>query len=230
MSLRFAGRLVVDLMFPPRCALCRSEGAFICDRCTATLPRADGDRCDRCWLPLRYGRCFACEGYEPAFEALRSCFSYGGGVHDLVHALKFKRQSALAEPLGRFLAETIEEHALEADAVVPVPLHTMRRRDRGFDQALLLAREAVKNTKLPVIEALERRTNTPAQARSMDAKARRLNVRDAFSLRPGRDIDGRTLLLVDDVATTGATLDACARVLLAGGAASVLAVTVARDD
>lgn len=228
MSLRFAGRLVADIMFPPRCALCRREGSFLCSRCTAALPLADGERCPRCWLSLRDDRCFACEAHEPAFESLRSCFRYDENVRKLVLGIKLQRLSSLTEPLGHHLAGLIAEHRLDADALVPVALPPMRQRDRGFNQSRELARHVSKRTGMPVLDALVRKAGQP-QAQGMNAVQRRANVRDAFSLRPGAVIEGRTLLLIDDVATTGSTLDACARTLLAGGAAMVRAATVARD-
>ncbi len=230
LSLADAGRYVLDLVYPPSCALCGKGGAFLCAGCEAGLPRAMGDRCGRCWLPLTDGHCHACDEHEPAFEALRCCFRYEAGVHDLIHAYKFKRQSSLAEPLGRLTAELVDEHNFYADAIVPVPLRTMRQRDRGYNQAALLATNAGKLLDMPVFEALQRRGTSEAQARASTAVQRRLNVEGAFSLRRNKRVESLTLLLVDDVATTGSTLDACARVLLEAGALSVFAVTLARDD
>jgi len=121
--------------------------------------------------------------------------------------------------------------SLPGDVLVPVPLHSRRQRARGYNQSLLLAREVSRRLDLPLAAgALVRRRDTPPQAKAAEADARRRNVADAFDCRTGA-VAGRRVLLVDDVTTTGATLDACARVLLAqGGASSVWAVTFARED
>jgi ComF family protein len=220
------GRFLLDSIYPPVCALCSRPGAFLCAGCEATLPLAKGDRCSACWLPLFEAHC------QPphAFAALRSRYRYTAEVQKLVHKLKFSRQSSLAEPLGALLADSIVEFGGTADALVPVPLRTMRERDRGYNQALLLARRAGKLLQVPVLEALQRSGDAGAQAQAETAEQRRANVAGAFRLRHGTSVADLSLMLVDDVATTGATLDACARELIAAGAASVSAITLARED
>ena len=133
--------------------------------------------------------------------------------------------------MGELMARYLLGAPLPADMLVPVPLHPRRQRARGYNQSLLLAREVSRRLDLPLAtEALFRRRDTPPQARAVEADARRRNVADAFDCRSGA-VAGRRVLLVDDVTTTGATLDACARVLLAeGGASSVWALTFARED
>jgi ComF family protein len=226
LSLGRAGRLLLDAVYPPVCALCGHNGSFLCAACEASLPRASGARCPRCWLPLHQPHCEP----EPVFAALRSRYRYVEQVRKLVHKLKFSRQSALAEPLGSLLAELIIEEGGVADALVPVPLRTLGERDRGYNQAALLAKQAGKVLGIPVIEPLRREGTAAVQAQTPTAEQRRRNVEGAFSLRPGREVDGMSLLIIDDVATTGATLDACARVLLDAGAVAVSAVTLARED
>jgi ComF family protein len=221
-----AGRFVLDVLYPPSCALCKTAGAFLCDRCEASLPCAGGERCERCWLPLQQPHCERAF----AFTALRSCYRYGGDVRKLIYGLKFSRRSSLAEPLGERLGALIQEHDLDADGLVPVPLPRARRHERGYNQAAELAKAAGRSIALPVLDVLER-VNTPStQARAATAEQRWRNVQGIFGLKRGANVGGRNLLLVDDIATTGATLDACARVLLTSGAASVVAVTVARED
>lgn len=222
-----AGRIVLDLVYPPACVLCGGGGSFLCGTCEATLPRADGERCPRCWLPTGVEHCEP----EAAFTYLRSRYRYDGDVRRLILRLKFSRLSALAEPLGREIGRLIVEEGLEVDGLVPVPLRTLRQRERGFNQAAMLAKEAASLCDVPVLNLLKRTGDAMPQARTASAEERRRNVQGAFSLRRKRhDVQGMRLLLVDDVATTGATLDACARVLLAAGAASVGAVTLARED
>lgn len=148
----------------------------------------------------------------------------------LVHAFKFGGQSCLAPPLGRLLIDCYSDAALEADLIVPVPLTGIRRRLRGYNQAALLARELARATGLPLAEALRRRRYRGPQVAAAGAEQRRLNVESAFAVQSAEAVRGRRVLVVDDVATTGATLDACARALLAAGALGVQALTLARED
>jgi ComF family protein len=224
------GGAALDLIYPPRCALCDRLGSFLCAECIGGLPRADGRRCDACWLPLWGAECAACAEHPTSLDQLRSVFRYDGDVRRLVHAFKFGGLSALGKPLASLLAACYEHHALEADVVVPVPLTTPRRRSRGYNQASLLARELAPGARLPVLEALRRRGSAIPQTASPNAEQRRLNVIGAFE--PGKSVDvaGRRVLLVDDVATTGATLSACAGVLRSMGASAVLGLTLARED
>src|SRR5690606_6815874 len=161
---------------------------------------------------------------------LRSVFRYQAGVIHLVHAFKFGSHSSLAPALGGLLADAMLEHSLQPDIVVPVPLTTARRRVRGYNQALLMSNELAKRTGATVVEALRRTGHSQAQAGSASREQRRRNVQGVFSLANGRDVRGADVLLVDDVATTGATLNACAAVLLEAGAASVFGLTLARED
>jgi ComF family protein len=153
------------------------------------------------------------------------------GARELVHALKYRHQSALASPMGELMARCLEGEIPPIDVVVPVPLHPRRQRVRGYNQSLLLAREVSRRLEsLLVAKAVARRVNTPPQAKAAGAEARRRNVAGAFEGRPGA-LAGRRVLLVDDVTTTGATLDACARVLLSeGGASCVWGLAFARED
>jgi len=231
LSLSAIGRAALDILYPPRCALCGRDGALLCDACLALLPRADGRRCEVCWLPLgSYEACRACAEHRVALTRLRSAFRYEGETRRLLHAYKFGGQSSLAPLLARSLAECFAAHGLAADVVVPVPLTGRRRRQRGYNQALLLARELAKGLGLPAVEALRRRRFPGPQSRSASAEERRRNVEGAFEVADAAGVAGRRVLLIDDVATTGATLDACARALLAAGAAEALALTLARED
>ena len=229
-SISRLGRAALDLIYPPRCAVCGTSGVFVCEGCIAGLPRADGRRCERCWLPLRGRECYACAEHPSRLERLRSAFRYEGGVRHVVHAFKFGGQSSLAPSLGNLLAEAGELYGLEADAIVPVPLTASRRRIRGYNQALLMANELSQRTGVPVAEALRRTGHGATQAGSASAEERRRNVEGVFSLAKGQSVSGARMLLLDDVATTGATLDACAKVILEAGAASVSALTLARED
>jgi len=222
---------LLDVLFPPRCVACGKQGAFLCPGCREAMPRALPPRCPLCWQPERRGEaCGRCARTRPAFAGARSLYLFQGPVREAVHALKYNHLSALARPMGELIAAYLKTEELPVDLVVPVPLFGRRRRVRGYNQSALLARELARLDGLPLAErGLSRRRDTPPQARSVDAEARRRNVAGAFAAN-GRRVEGRRVLLIDDVMTTGATLDACAQALREGGAASVWALTFARED
>lgn len=231
LNLAALGRTALDLVYPPRCVLCGHGGAFLCAPCLWSLPRAEGRRCDACWLPLdASSACRSCGEHALALSHLRSVFRYDGDVRRLVHSFKFGRQRVLAPVLAQPMAARFKAAGLTADLVVSVPLSGMRRRLRGFNQAALLAAAIGRTLDLPVAEALRRRRFAGPQAKSASAEERRRNVVDAFATTRSDYVDGRRVLLVDDVATTGATLEACARVLLDAGAREVIGLTFARED
>jgi len=223
---------VLDVLFPSRCVGCGGYGSFLCQSCQAELPRTRPPRCPICWQPQRQGDpCGRCHEEKPAFQRARSPYLYQGVAREAVHALKYNYLSALAQPMAQLMARYVEEEeAIEADVLAAVPLYARRQRLRGYNQSALLARELSRLCALPLAErGLARRRNTPPQARSADAEARRRNVTDAF-IADRRWVAGKRILLIDDVMTTGATLDACARALRQAGAASVWALTFACGD
>jgi ComF family protein len=221
----------LDVLFPPRCVACGEQGAFLCQACRETMPRALPPRCPLCWQPEQRGEmCGRCAQARPAFEGVRSLYLYQGSVREAVHGLKYNYLSALARPMGEMMAAYLEAEALPVELVVPVPLFGRRRRLRGYNQSALLAREVARLGGLLLAEGgLSRRRDTAPQARSIDAEARRRNVAGAFAADPRR-VEGQRILLIDDVMTTGATLDACAQALRQADAASVWALTFARED
>jgi len=175
-------------------------------------------------------RCIRCGRGRGAIARARAVGPYDGALRAVVHAFKYDGRRSLAAPLGRLMAARGADVIAGADVVVPVPLHPRRRRARGYNQAADLA----ARLPLPLVEALRRTRHTPSQT-GLPAGRRHRNVRGAFAparrrpfFNPAARVRGRAVLLVDDVATTGATLDACARVLAAMGAREVRAVTVGR--
>jgi ComF family protein len=228
-SARRLGRGALDLLFPPSCVSCGAGGDFLCMRCAGRLVPAAWPRCRRCWRPLEdAGVCPPCRITPPPFDGLRAVFIYDASARVLVHALKYRGMSALAGPMAGLMARSIRGSEIQPDVIVPVPLASMRRRTRGYNQAGELAAALGRELGLPVSgRALRRTRETPPQARSRDAHQRHRNVAGAFAARPAAD---RRVLLVDDVTTTGATLTACAGALRDAGAGPVWALAFARED
>lgn len=228
-ALRPLARSLADLVWPPRCAGCRDpiELEPFCPICAeALVPVAGG--CTRCGLPGPDAVCGACLASPPAFAAVRVGGLFGGPLADAVHALKYGDRPALARPLGEWLARRV---ALPPGAaIVSVPLGRLRRVERGYDQAGLLADElaaAAGRGGDRLGGCLVRIRETPPQV-GRGRTERRKNVKGAFWASGA--VEGREVALVDDVITTGATADAAARALLDAGATRVTVVALARAE
>jgi ComF family protein len=215
------GRLL-DLAFPAHCAGCGVEGVPICRAC---LPALDVRLGEPPGVPI---------GLPASIPApllqLEWCAPYSGVVRRALHDLKYRGERRLAGPLGEAVARRWRRAGAGGDVLVPVPVSPERLDRRGYDQAVLVASAAGEDLGLPVARALERTRATVPQF-ELDRAARASNVTGAFLATPASRpaLAGRWAVLVDDVATTGATLAACAATLLAGGAVAVSAVTVARE-
>ena len=226
----------LDLVFPPLCPVC--EGMLgtdrrdpLCGACWEGLERIAPPWCRCCGAPLGIeGLCGACRSRRPRFAYARAALLYGGLAREAIHAFKFGGRRGLAYPLGDLLAG-LGVSALPGAApevLVPVPLHPRRARERGYNQALLLARRVERAWGVPAAaNALQRVAPTQPQT-DLDAAARRRNVRGAFAVRRPELVAGRHVVLVDDVLTTGATAGECARSLIRAGARTVGVITVAR--
>ena len=217
----------LDLFFPPRCVVCDAAGPHLCDVCLRRFQRTVAPRCERCWTPGRVGLCERCLDAPPAFRALRASFVFRDAIRDAIHAVKYRGLSVAAEDLVE-AARPLEVHD-DVQLVVTVPMAGRRRRLRGYNQAELIARAVAKRLGLPCDATALHRVRSTAQQAGLDLEHRRENVEGAFRA-DRRRVAGRTVLLVDDVTTSGATLDACARALLAAGATAVDAWALARED
>jgi ComF family protein len=233
---------LVRLLLEPACAACnamleRPLASAICDRCWFGITGVAPPWCARCGdeLPAWQSgdaECARCLSNPPHFAIARSAGRYEGPLREIVHAFKYRHRRLLAEPLGRMMRLAGADVLDGADAVVPVPLHPVRSLRRGFNQADDLARQLG----LPVWRALRRRRRGPPQA-GLPAAARQRNLASAFgisatwtvrALVTGPSLRDRVVVVVDDVMTTGATIEACSRVLLEAGVRSVRALTAAR--
>jgi len=162
-------------------------------------------------------------------DGIRSLFRFEGTVRQAIHHFKYRDIKALAAPLAQLMEGYLRANPLPVQVLVPVPLHPRRLRQRGYNQSYLLARELSKLVSLPLAEGwLLRLRNTPPQAKTRSVEQRQSNVAEAFLCRGG-GWQGKSLLLIDDVCTSGATLNACARALKEAGASSVWGLTVARE-
>ena len=228
-------RAVVDAVLPPRCPGCGEivdgDDRF-CAGCFAQLQGLGPPQCACCGLPLPHdgdaaALCGACLAQPPAFARARAPFAYGGPARQLVLALKHGRRLPLARMMARAMLRVAGD--LPADAVfVPVPSHAMRLWQRGFKQAAEIARQLSRQAGRPLaVDALARIKATPS-TRGLTRRARLKNVAGAFRLARADQINGRTVILVDDVMTTGATVSACAAQLLKAGARQVEVLTYAR--
>ena len=220
----------LDFIFSPYCVGCGREGAFICPACRQSLQRIMPPTCPRCGRPQPSGIvCPDCVRWQAVIDGIRSPFRFEGVIREAIHQLKYQNLRALAVPLAGMLQEYLSANPLEFDVLVPVPLHRKRLRERGYNQARLLAQELGKLTNKPVLDdVIIRRKHTPPQARTATIEERTHNISDAFAC-PDNRLRGRHVLLLDDVATSGSTLNAGAAVLKASGATAVWRLVMARE-
>ena len=224
---------LAELLLPQRCVVCSGFGAALHALCMEALPHADGARCDRCWAPLRSrveAICERCLLEPPLIEARRAAFRFEGAARLAVLEAKFRGASALLDPLSVAAAGDVDA-AWPIDAVTWVPLHASRRRGRGFDQGERIAVAVARTLGAPVRGELIRRLRATSPQAALGRIERARNVDGAFApqFAPDNSAPG-CVLLVDDVATTGATLAAAASALRAAGVARVFALTLAIED
>ncbi len=233
-----AVRALVSLIYPPCCEACGApveHPGYLCARCAAGAVRIEPPFCEVCSEPFQGAMsgtftCGNCAGRKFQFACAVARYSSEGVVRDFIHRFKYFREFHLRHPLAAWAAEALEDERIRAqavDALVPVPLFRARERGREFNQAEVIARLVGRQSGLRVFDCLVRMRNTTSQV-TYDRKLRMENLRNAFRMRQSTPVRGLHLVLVDDVLTTGSTLDECAGVLLKAGAASVRAITVAR--
>lgn len=247
-SLAVADRLdrLIGWLYPPRCRFCgdrlpgRDEDCF-CIRCLGQIRVVEHPYCTICGRPfLDAGGddhlCGACLSGPPNFAGARAWACYpreeiaGHPLRVVVHQFKYGRKVSLGKPLGRLMAHASKGFLGECavDTVLPVPLHPKRLRWRGFNQSVLLAKEVSRAISIPMDSFTLYRVRETAPQTQLDEEKRKKNVRGAFSLRPEKPVKGKRLLLVDDVYTSGATVNECSRILKQAGAREVFVLTLAR--
>jgi ComF family protein len=237
-ALQSAVTAVLDFAVPLRCHGCGtivSKKAGFCPPCWSKLPFLAGPACAQCALPFDVQvadgtRCGQCLAKPPPWSSAASLWLFDGAARDAVHALKYHDRTDLTQQLAQLLARAGERIISPDTVLVPVPLHRWRMAKRTFNQSALLATSlAAQCGGTANLLALERHRATAPQ-QGLDRTARAQNVKKAFRLNPrhAAALSGRIVVLIDDVYTTGATLEACAQVLLRGGAQDVRILTLAR--
>ncbi len=221
---------VIDFFFPRRCVGCGKIGDLLCVGCRQKLPRLLPPFCRKCGKHESSGvLCPACWGQQTDIDGIRSVFRFEGTVRRAIHDLKYRNLKSIATCLSSLMADYLCDNPVYGELLVPVPLHPRRLRERGYNQSSLLAEKLGKLTALPVIEGhLCRLKDSLPQARTTTVEERRSNVEKAFSCRQGQ-LQGKAFILIDDVCTSGATLESCAAALKAAGAVSVWGFTLARE-
>ena len=237
--IRKAGRVVLDTILPPLCLKCRepvSQPHAICGACWREIRFLSAPQCVQCGLPFPHAlgvdtKCAACLSRPPSFGWLRSAVAYDDGSRDLVLGFKHADRLEVTPLFARWLFSAARERLGEVDVLVPVPLHWKRMVLRRYNQATELAREVGKLSGIPIdASVLVRLKATVSQGEMTSARARLKNVARAFTVmdKCGKRVRGKNVVLVDDVLTTGATVNACCKTLLRSGARSVSVVTLAR--
>jgi len=230
----------LGFFYPEICRLCESERAtlrdgYVCGCCRSSVRFIKPPFCERCGLPFAGDitapfECTNCREMELQFSSARSAVVARGAVLEAIHRFKYRRQLWFENFLaGLFLREALPAlRGQNWNLIVPVPLHSLKQREREFNQAGRLAVHLAAGLKIPLNAKLLRRVTPTATQTLLTRRQRAANMHGAFAVRPGRRLNGERVVLVDDVFTTGATTSACARVLLAAGAGDVCVWTVAR--
>ncbi|HEY0734883.1 MAG TPA: ComF family protein [Herpetosiphonaceae bacterium] len=208
---------LLDLLFPPRCAGCKSQGALLCAACQASC-RFVPDAANR-EQHLRLN--------SPFLLSTAGAYVFEGAIREAVHTLKYNRRKRMAQPLGQLLNRYLVARPIAIDAIVAVPLHPERLRKRGFNQAGLLAQQLARQAGLPLLATQLVRVRQTSQQADLNRAQRRENVRAAFAWQAASPPPQR-ILVIDDVLTTGATVEAAAQALHAAGAREVHALALAR--
>ncbi len=228
----------VSLLYPATCTICGKSlraGKYLCDVCDTKVPRIVAPFCGRCSEPFEGSitgafTCANCAHRTIYFDAAVAAYRGRGIVREIIHEFKYARQMHLRHLVARWLRAALDDERVRDvsfDLIVPVPLHPARQRERGFNQATLLAELLSADISLPSRPVLERIRYTTTQT-ALDRSERMENLHNAFRLRKNANVRGLRVLLIDDVLTTGSTLSECARVLKRAGAISVHAATAAR--
>jgi ComF family protein len=230
-KVRYLAGALADVVFPPVCASCKSLGGLLCSQCKAEIKWVMEPVCPKCGRPhtsVTYP-CHICQEHPLPLQQIRAATFYAGPVAEVLKQFKYGGYFGLAQPLGNLMLAAWPRWQCPVDLVVPIPLHTARQRERGYNQSELLARFLERHLDWQVETAALKRSRRTRPQVGLNNVERQANVRGAFIADPAL-VRGRQILLIDDVHTTGATLVAAAEVLLAAGAKLVSAYCLAEPD
>ena len=221
----------LDLIYPPKCLVCQTFNPhYICDTCISQIGRVELPYCPRCGQPMIRKQCRNCWGRVRSFTAARAVGHYGGVLREAIHEFKYggRRMLAdlLAEMLHRYLTVRSDFPWRRADCIIPMPIHHARERIRGYNQSELICRKLTELTGLPTLADAVHRHHTRPQV-ELSGDERRKNVHGAFYVPDRSAVNGKVVLLVDDVATTCSTIHECSLALIDAGARRVYVVCLA---
>ncbi|SPD75215.1 ComF family protein [uncultured Desulfobacterium sp.] len=231
---------LIDIIYPPRCHVChgfidRAETGPFCKDCYAGFAKLSSPICTVCSTPFASEAqgdhlCEDCLRDRPAYRSAFAAFHYRGTVVKAIHQFKYRAKTYLSESLGRLMAEYAEGISIGSGnlLIMPVPLHPKRLRERGYNQGLLLARRVASHLKAELDFLTLRRARYTAPQAGLKKDERKRNVRGAFKVKDPSVVEDKTILLVDDVSTTGNTLNECARVLMRSGSREVFCLILAK--
>jgi competence protein ComFC len=219
--------IALDLIFPPNCGGCDKTGSRWCQTCQSNVKILNGIVCDICGLPQeKPGICRACLADKPHFRSLRAWSVFEEPIQSALHKLKYRRDFSMGDAIAAGMLPFVQGLNWSIDLVVPVPLGKQRMRERGYNQVAMISKPLALGLGLQYTpNVLVRRKETPSQV-GLSREERHRNVHDAFQAHPG--VNGKVVLIMDDVSTTGSTLSSGASALYASGARDVYALTVAR--
>lgn len=230
---------ILDILYPVKCPFCgeivsagpkkRTAHNGICARCREKIVYIEEPRCKKCGKPIRSEEkeyCFDCAGKTHHFEEGRNLWIHKEPVNQAIYAFKYQNLRIYGKTFGTEMAEHYENYLRKktVDLIVPIPLHRKRKRRRGYNQAQILAKELSVHTGIPMDESVLKRVRETKPQKELDDKGRRINIRGAFAVT--HPVTGRRIVLVDDIYTTGSTLDEAAKVLRRAGAEKVFFLTI----
>ncbi len=227
----------LSLILPLNCLICRKglepgNKKYLCNCCWAKIKLIEEPVCSRCGRPSALSICSSCKTKRYYYRTARAAGIYEGILRECIHLLKYGKKVCLAKPLGKLLKELMgnDGNLRKADLLVPVPLDKRRYREREFNQSHLLAKAVNRYFKIPISSRNLRRTRTTLPQTQLNRKQREENVRGLFRVAKAKEYRGKVILVVDDVFTTGSTVNECAKVLSRAGAQEVHVLTVARGE
>ncbi|MCL5037356.1 MAG: ComF family protein [Chloroflexi bacterium] len=227
------GKGLLEILFPTRCAGCSDfKPEIFCDDCINSLEPVPGHGCIICGRPQAEGICYDCKRQAPFFHRADSVYIYCGAIRNALLAWKYRSVESLGPVMTALLIEGVKKNEISLagiDLILPVPLHEKRVKERGFNQAEVLAAAVSEEFKIPIKTNHLKRVRATALQSKLNKEQRINNVRGAFSLLWAGKLRGKSVLLVDDIMTTGSTLNECARLLRNAGARQVSALTLCRD-